>query len=119
MPLALRREVCVANTSTISRTNDPNINAVLSGKKWAGETLTFSFPTSKSLYGNNYGYGETQANFGVFNEIQKGATRDILDLYASAADIHFVEIGETSNQHATLRFAESNAPSTAWAYYPS
>jgi len=109
----------VANTAKVSPTNDPNINAVLSGIKWAGEALTFSFPTSKSVYGKNYGYGETQANFGVFNEIQKEATRDILDLYASVADIHFNEIGETGNQHATLRFAESNAPSTAWAYYPT
>ena len=119
MPLALRREVCVANIATVSPTNDPYVNGVLAGVKWTAETLSFSFPTNPGVYGQNYGYSENSAQFGHFNNVQEQATRTILDFYASVADIHFVEINETFNQHATLRFAESNAPSTAWAYYPS
>jgi serralysin len=33
--------------------------------------------------------------------------------------VTFTEITETASQHADLRFAQSNAPSTAWAYFPS
>jgi serralysin len=119
MPLALRPEAYVPNTATISPTNDPYVNGVLSGVRWAVDTLTFSFPASGGVYGKNYGYGENSAQFGHFNNAQQQATREILDLYASVANVHFVEINENLNQHATLRFAESNAPTTAWAYYPT
>ncbi len=78
-----------------------------------------AFPRAARVYGKNYGYGEPSAQFGQFNNVQENATRAILDLYASVADINFVEIAETQNQHATLRFAETNRTSTAWAYYPS
>jgi len=118
MPLALRPEAYVANTATVSPTNNPYVNGVLAGVKWTADTLTFSFPTSRAVYGNNYGDGENSAGFGHFNNAQQQATREVLDLYASVANIHFVEINESQNQHATLRFAESNAPTTAWAYYP-
>jgi serralysin len=112
-------EVCVPKRVTVSRTGDPYVNGVLSGVKWGAESLTFSFPNSRAVYGNNYGYGEPTAQFGQFNTEQENATRAILDHYASVADINFVEIAETQSQHATLRFAETNRTSTAWAYYPS
>ena len=118
MPLALWLEAYVANTATVSPTNDPYVNGVLAGAKWTTGTLTFSFPTSPAVYGKNYGYGEPSARFDVFNNAQQQATREVLDLYASVANIHFVEINESLSQHATLRLAELNAPSTAWAYYP-
>src|SRR6186997_92242 len=116
MPLALRPEAYVPNTATISPTNDPYVNGVLSGVRWTADTLTFSFPTSGGVYGKNYGYGENSTQFGNFNNVQQQATREILDLYASVANINFDEINESSNQHATLRFAETNAATTAWAY---
>ena len=104
-------------TATVSPTGNSYINGVLAGVRWASDTLTFSFPSSRGLYGKRYGAGEPHAQFGHFNNAQENATRAILDLYASVADINFVEVNETQNQHATLRFAD--ATSTAWAYYPS
>ncbi len=56
------------------------------------------------LYGKNYGAGEPSAQFGHFNNAQEHATRAILDLYASVADIHFVEINETSEPARHLAF---------------
>ena len=35
------------------------------------------------------------------------------------ANLTFTEVTETSSQHGVLRYAESDTPSTAWAYYPS
>ena len=40
-------------------------------------------------------------------------------MYSSVANLTFTEVTETSSQHGDLRYAESDAPSTAWAYYPS
>jgi serralysin len=105
-------------TSTLSLSSSVYINAILSDVKWATNTLTYSFPTSASHYGAFYGE-EPSNGFGTFNADQKAAARAALKLYASVANLAFQEIAETSSQHADLRYAESNAPYTAWAYFPS
>lgn len=102
-----------------SPTGNVYVDGVLSGVKWAVSSLSFSFPTSASFYGASYGYGEAKKGFQTFNEAQQAATRDILQHYSSVINVTFTEMAETSTQHAALRFAESNAPGTAWAYYPS
>jgi serralysin len=40
-------------------------------------------------------------------------------LFASVANLSFTEVAETASQHADLRFAMSDKPGTAWAYFPS
>ena len=40
-------------------------------------------------------------------------------MYSQVANVTFTQITESSTQSATLRYAESNSPSTAWGYYPS
>jgi serralysin len=106
-------------TSTISPTGNAYIDGVLYGTKWAVTTLTFSFPSSASFYGSGYGSGEPGTNFEALNSLQMDATRAILAEYSAIANLTFQEITETSTQHADIRLAESDKPSTAWAYYPS
>src|SRR5262245_23521429 len=106
-------------TSTISPTGNAYIDGVLYGTKWAVTTLTFSFPSSASFYGSGYGSGEPGTNFEALNSVQMDATRAILAEYSAIANLTFQEITETSTQHADIRLAESDKPSTAWAYYPS
>jgi serralysin len=110
----------VPATSTFSPTSDPLLNGVLSGVKWATGSLTFSFPSAGSLYGaGTYGSGEPTTGFEAFNAVQESAARSILKIYSSVANVTFSEVAETSSVHGDLRYAESDAPSTAWAYYPS
>jgi serralysin len=106
-------------TSSVSPTSDPYINGVLSGIKWATGSLTFSFPTSGSFYGSPYGSGEPTNNFEAFTALQQSAVRAVLQMYSSVANLAFTEVTESSSVHGDLRYAESDATSTAWAYYPS
>jgi hypothetical protein len=106
-------------TSSVSPTGNIYIDSVLTGTKWAVGSLTFSFPTLASYYGSGYGSGQPGKDFEAFNPEQQAATRAILQGFEAVANVKFTEIAETSAQHATLRLAESNAPSTAYAYYPS
>src|SRR5262245_8670114 len=106
-------------TSSVSPTGNLYIDGVLTGTKWAVTTLTFSFPTSASYYGSPYGNNQPANNFEAFNAEQQAATRTILTAYSAAANLTFKPITETSTQHADLRFAESDAVGTAYAYYPS
>ena len=105
-------------TVSVRPTHNAYQNGLLTGTKWATHTLTFSFPTNSAFYGSHYGSGEQKYGFEAFNSAQKAAVYSILDMYASDVNLHFVEATESSSQHATLRFAETNRVQTAWGYYP-
>jgi len=105
--------------STSSLTGNVHVDAVLSGAKWATSHLTYSFPALSIHYGAYYGSGEATNAFGAFGTIQQSATRSALKLYADVCNLTFSQITETTDQHASIRFAQSNAPDTAWAYLPT
>ena len=106
-------------TSTYSATTNSYINGVLSGMKWATGSLTFSFPSKASFYGSPYGAGEPSNNFEAFTAVQQNAVRAVLTMYSSVAKVTFSQVTESSSLHGDLRYAESDAVGTAWAYYPS
>ena len=106
-------------TSTVTPTGNVYVDGVLSGTKWAVNSFTYSFPTSASFYGSDYGSGEPTTGFAPLNAVQMAAVRDILADYAAVANLTFQEVTESATVHATLRLAESDKPSTAWAYYPT
>ena len=109
----------VPAVSTFTSTTDPLLNGVLSGIKWATGSLTFSFPSSGSLYGAYGSSNEPTTGFEALTAAQQTATRAVLQMYSAVANVTFTEVTETSSVHGDLRYAESDAPSTAWAYYPS
>jgi len=111
------------STSSVTPSGISYVDYVDSGVKWSGNTLTYSLPTSASSYvgfnGTAYGDGEQNSGFKAFTASQQVATASILNMYSAVANLTFTQIAETSTQSATLRYAESNLPSTAWGYYPS
>jgi serralysin len=113
----------VPATTSVTPSGIPYVDYVDSGTKWAVSNFTYSFPTSSSFYvglnGAPYGSGEANNGFKAFTPIQQAATASILNLYSAVANVTFTQIAETSTQSAVLRYAESNVPSTAWAYLPS
>jgi serralysin len=100
-------------------TENAYINGLLGDYKWAVNSFTYSFPSDGAFYGTSYGEGENVTTFGAFSSVQQAAARSALKMYGSVANLTFSEIAETSKQHADLRFALSDAPSTAWAYFPT
>ena len=108
----------MTDIAAVTPTADVNINGVLYGYKWAVTSLTFSFPSSGSFYGEFYGSNENITGFAQLNATQQAAVRSILTSYEAIANLSFTEITETATQHADLRYATSSLPSTAWAYVP-
>jgi serralysin len=98
---------------------NPDIDGVLALRKWAVSTLSYSFPASAAFYGAGYGSGEPLDHFAVLNSTQQSAARAALAGYAAVANIRFSEVAESASAHADLRYASSDAPGTAWAYYPA
>lgn len=107
------------SVTTYQNTGNAYIDGVLGDLKWATTSLTYSFPTSASYYGQSYGSGEPLSGFSTLNSTQQTATRAALNQYASVSNLSFSYVTESSSQHGDLRYATSSKPSTAWAYFPS
>jgi len=103
---------------SVTRTNDQDVDGLLSGLSWDSLNLTYSFPKEASLYGEAYGWGETRDNFGALSSGQTAAVRQILGTISAVTDLDFVEIEETATHEAAMRLARSDAPSPAWSYLP-
>jgi serralysin len=105
--------------ATYGLTGNAYIDGVLDQYKWATKSLTYSFPTNGSYYGNSYGTAENITNFGGLGAVQQATARNALKTYASVADLTFTELGESATQHADLRMATSDKTNSAWAYVPT
>src|SRR6185369_2814688 len=57
--------------------------------------------------------------FLAFNAAQQQAITKILKNYAAVANLQFSQVTESSSTHAIIRYAETNATSTGFTYYPS
>ncbi|MBB3019197.1 serralysin [Microvirga lupini] len=104
---------------TYSTTGNVYIDSILGNLKWVPSDLTYSFPTSAGAYGTLYGDGETAKGFGSFNDTQQAITRSALTLFSSVSNLTFQEVAGASASSADLRFAQSDVPGTAWAYFPT
>lgn len=107
------------STLSITSPGDTLVKALLGEAKWATNSLSFSFPGSSAYYERSYGYDEPLNGFGTFLSAQQTAARAALKLYASVANLTFQEVPETLYGHGDLRFARSDTPGTAWAYFPT
>ncbi|WP_026614638.1 M10 family metallopeptidase C-terminal domain-containing protein [Ensifer aridi] len=107
---------------TVRATGNSLIDGVLSGSSWTG-TITYAFPTASSSY--SYG-NEKSSGFNSMSTAQVNTALFAMEQsYGSAANDGFSIEGFTnanfaagSASTATLRFAQSNLPKTAYAYMP-
>jgi hypothetical protein len=109
----------------LTAADQQNVSSLLSGIAWNGSTISYSFPTSGSFYGSQATYGDP-APFTGFSPLDSaghsGQVAEVLrafSLIASYTALSFVQITETSADHATIRLANSSSVSTAKAYMPA
>ena len=103
----------MANTfASVFASGNQDVDGLLSGVRWANPQITFSFPTDPAQYQYS---GEKNNNFEAFSAWQQEAVRSTLSHIASVANVSFTEVAGGAGN---LRFAMSDTPSTAWAYYP-
>ncbi|WOS66451.1 M10 family metallopeptidase [Sinorhizobium fredii] len=107
---------------TLKTTGNSLIDGLLSGYAWTG-TITYAFPTSRSSYSYS---GEKDNGFAAVSQAQINAALFAMEQsFGSSANDGFSVEGFTnanfasgSASNATIRFAQSKEPDTAWAYLP-
>ncbi|MGO6946632.1 M10 family metallopeptidase C-terminal domain-containing protein [Rhizobium johnstonii] len=107
----------------VSSTGDQKVDGLLGDFAWSG-SITYAFPTSSSSYA--YGDEKYHSFSSISSQQQSLALYFMEQSYGSAANDGFSVEGFTnanfeagSANTATVRFAQSSLPDTAWAYLPA
>ena len=110
-------------STTVAATGNNNIDGLLSGSKWASNSVSFSFTDSINDYELGYPKRATHAaSFQTLNRIQRTAARRWIGPggeFYNVSNLSPVELIGASDRDATIRMAESNAPPTAYADNPA
>jgi serralysin len=109
------------STTTTTATGDNNIDGLLSGVRWASNSISFSFTDSFSDYESGYANASSHsASFQTLNTTQRNVAREWLTRnYYNISLLSPVELTGASDRDATIRIAMSDNPGTAYAYYPN
>jgi len=95
---------------------DIRIDGITNGAKWGGPVgtgaiISYSFPTVKSVWADDYATGfvgkrgdEPNTGFSAFTENEKSMVRDAMDMWEDAGNIIFVEVQETPTEVGIIRF---------------
>jgi serralysin len=111
------------STATVAATGDRNIDGLLSGVKWASNSISFSFTDSIDDYESGYSDRASHAtSFQTLNATQRAVARKWIGTggeYYNVSNLAPFELTGASDRDATIRMAMSNVPGTAFAYYPA
>lgn len=109
--------VSIGPPASAAQIHEENIQALVSGSSWSTSNVTYGFTTSASQYGSNEGVDEKGNGFQTLSTVQRQVARTSLSLAANATNLVFTE--QTSSPgSAMMRYAMSDTPDTAHAYYP-
>ena len=113
-------------TKTTPLSNNIEINALLYGVNWVSGAITYSYPTTGSLwstspadYGPSSGVGEPWVrSYGFASTSDRTYTPQILQKWANVANLTFTEVPDNAAVVGDVRFAYSYLPdkygATAW-----
>ncbi|ANL39207.1 M10 family metallopeptidase C-terminal domain-containing protein [Rhizobium phaseoli] len=106
----------------VDTTGDNKVDGLLDLYAWDG-TITYAFPTTSTFY--DYGPEKNYSFSSISSQQQSLALYFMEQSYGSAANDGFSVEGFTNANFevgsagtATVRFAQSSLPDTAWAYLP-
>ncbi|QAS79205.1 RTX toxin [Rhizobium acidisoli] len=112
----------ITPTKSVTSTGDQKVDGLFSGTAWDG-TITYAFPTTSASY--DYGYEKYYSFSPISSQQQSLALFFMEQSYGNTANDGFSVEGFTNANFeagsagtATVRFAQSSLPDTAWAYTP-
>jgi serralysin len=120
-------------TGLVNPTGRTVVDAIIGGSKWGtggpgtGAAITYSFPAAVAVFDTRPGvagnYNATEPlglgfhaylpGFSAFSAAQQEAARQVLQAFASVANLSFSEVPATTVDAGTLRFGNSAPPGVA------
>ena len=110
-------------TAANAATGDNNIDGLLTTHRWQSTTVTYSFTSNfANDYEDELDYSDSAvhaASFETLNATQRAVAREVMEeMYEAVSGLNMVELTGSSDRDATIRIAESDDPSGAYAYNP-
>ncbi len=112
-----------ATATTQGSTGVQNVDALLSGLKWAGSALTFMFPNTTTYFGPGYYDQNALQGFAVATAAQQTSAKAAFAAIAGFTNMNFSEVQASTitgpyAPQVDITIARSSYPGTAYAYYP-
>ena len=93
--------------TTVTATGNNAIDSLLTGVKWTGQTISYSFPTASSSFVANYSEAmEPQHNFAALTSQMQAGVRQAFSLWSAVANLSFTEVSDTSTS-GVIRLGQS------------
>jgi serralysin len=110
--------VSIGPPATMAQLISEDIDALISGSRWPGTSLTYGFPTLASQYPANIKETDSPTDqFGPFSAQQQSVVTSQLGMIAQVSALTFTpNFANPGGAH--LRWAMSNEAEVAYAYYP-
>ncbi|MEA3043361.1 MAG: serralysin [Sphingomonadales bacterium] len=110
--------VSIGPPATMAQLISEDIDALISGSRWPGTSLTYGFPTLASQYPANIKETDSSNdNFAPFSAQQQSVVTTLLGMISQVSSLTFTQ--NIANPGAThLRWAMSDEAEVAYAYYP-
>ncbi|NER80121.1 MAG: hypothetical protein F6K42_11170, partial [Leptolyngbya sp. SIO1D8] len=109
-------------TENNTATGINNFDALIAEKRWKSKNVTFSFTSNfTNDYEEEAGYPDSNihaASFSTFNPTQQAAFLEWVKMYENVSGLNLIQKVGPSDRDATIRVAESNNASPAYAGFP-
>ncbi|TNB83422.1 calcium-binding protein, partial [Pseudomonas sp. Fig-3] len=118
-------------TSTATLTGNAQVDSLLSGTYWMGNSwstgtfttpLTYSFVTAGSRFAFNYSSDDEYESIYLLTSAQQSGIVSALGTWSSVANIKLSQVSETSTNVGDLRFGGyqgMDGDIAAWGYFPA
>ena len=118
-------------TSTAKLTGNAQVDSLLSGTYWMGNSwstgtfttsLTYSFVTAGSRFAFNYSSDDEYKAIYLLTSAQQSGIVSALGTWSSVANIKLSQVSETSTNVGDLRFGGyqgMDGDIAAWGYFPA
>ncbi|WP_306768074.1 DUF4214 domain-containing protein [Bradyrhizobium sp. MOS002] len=106
----------IAAGNAVAATGNPDVDGLLSGYKWTGTTVTYSFPSSASVYPTGYGWSEPNDGFSPLSVTEQNLVKAIMGQVSALTNLNLVYAGTGSGDIQLAHSSDANP--TAYTYYP-
>ncbi|WP_298875206.1 DUF4214 domain-containing protein [uncultured Bradyrhizobium sp.] len=106
----------IAAGNVVTATGNRDVDGLLSGYKWTNTTVSYSFPSSASVYPAGYGWSEPSNGFSPLSATEQTLVKAIMGQVSALTNLNLVYAGTGSGDIQLAHSSDANP--TAYTYYP-
>src|SRR4051794_25735621 len=98
----------IAAGNVVTATGNADVDGLLSGYKWTSTTVTYSFPSSASVYPTGYGWSEPNDGFSPLSVTEQNVVKAIMGQVSALTNLNLVYAGTGSGDIQLAHSSDAN-----------